>query len=317
MSMKRLSLFLGGGLAALQSLVAAASFYVNYDVVVPTGPLRLHPVSIVHQDAQVDLVAAHAAGNKVLAYLSVGEIAFDASYRAKAMERGLSLRGRNPVWDSDIIDLSDGRWADLLVDEVATEALAKGYDGFLLDTLDSIAPADRPAAVALVKRLRGLKPTGMIIANRGFDLLSDFDSMVDGVLAESVFGTFDFEQKVYRAVAPSETTQLINRLRSLAQGGLKVYVLDYADPRDEKGAYRMAEQIQTEGWSAFVSTPALQGESLAPWRIVPRRVFSFFGNQALDPVDRINWPAESFTAMRLQTPLEWLGYFTSIVSRKP
>lgn len=301
--------FLWGCLAAtLLRGASPASFYVNYDVMVPTGPLRLHPVSIVHPDANVDLAAAHAAGNRVLAYISVGELANDAAYRAEAIKQGLRFRGRNEVWNSDILDLSDARWIELLVEQVAVAALNQGYDGFFLDTLDSIATVDRKGGIALLKRLREKTPTGYILANRGFDMLGDLKGLVDGVLVESVFGTFDFEQKVYQAVAPADTKYLVDRLKRLEATGLDVFVLDYADPNAPQQAEEIARKISHEGWAPFVSTPELQGAALAPWREVPRRVFSFYGNLALEPIEKVLWPADSFTFLRLQTLVEWLGY---------
>ena len=65
------------------------AFYVNYAARVPTAPLVAHALSIVHPDATVDLAAAHRAGNTVLAYLSVGEVAADAPYRAEVLARRL------------------------------------------------------------------------------------------------------------------------------------------------------------------------------------------------------------------------------------
>jgi peptidoglycan/xylan/chitin deacetylase (PgdA/CDA1 family) len=305
----RLRAFLCGCLAA--TLLRGAppdSFYVNYDVNVPTASLRLHPISIVHPDANVDLAAAHQAGNKVLAYISVGELANDAAYRGEAIKQGLRFRGRNEVWDSDILDLGDARWIELIVEQVAVAALNKGYDGFFLDTLDSIAVADRKDGIALLKRLREKTPTGYILANRGFDMLGDLKGVVDGVLVESVFGTFDFEKKVYESVAPADTKYLVDRLKRLEQTGLDVFVLDYADPNAPNRAQEIARKISDEGWAPFVSTPELQGAALAPWREVPRRVFSFYGNLALEPIDKIIWPADTFTFLRLQTLVEWLGY---------
>ena len=295
-------------LFAMSGRAAPASFYVNYDAHVPTAPLRLNAVSIVHPDATVDLAAAHAAGNKVLAYLSVGEIAADALYRPQAVERGLTLRGQNATWGSDLLDLRDDGWTALLVDEVAAEAVARGYDGFFLDTLDSVSPEGRAAAITLVKRLKALDPTAMIVANRGFELLPALRGVVDGVMAESLLGTYDFAEQRYRGVPPAETAALTARLREAEAAGLQVYVLDYVDPHDAARARAVAKRILDLGWNAFVSTPSLRGAVLAPWREVPRRVFSFYGNLASDPADRVKWPAESFTGMRLQAALEWLGY---------
>lgn len=306
--MIRLITFLWGCVAAVGVFATEAAFYVNYDAVVPTAPLRLHPLSIVHPQAEVDLAAAHAEGNRVIAYLSVGEMAADARYRDKAKSEGLRLRGRNEIWQSDILDLTDKRWADLLVDGVAAAADRQGFDGFFLDTLDSIDVRDRAAGVALLQRLRASFPEAHIMANRGFDLLPELEGVVDSVLVESVYGTFDFEREVYRKVPEEETRALERRLQEVEQLGYEIYVLDYADPLDENRAFEIAAQIEQKGWHAMVSTPSLQGTVLAPWRLVPRRVFSFYGNLATELIDQVKWPVDSFTAHRLQTPLEWLGY---------
>ena len=114
------------------------AFYVNYAARVPTAPLVAHALSIVHPDAAVDLAAAHRAGNTVLAYLSVGEVAADAPYRADVLARRLPFAGRNATWNSDLVDLTDPRWADFFVTQLAPAIVARGFDGFFLDTLDSI-----------------------------------------------------------------------------------------------------------------------------------------------------------------------------------
>ncbi|HEY1109268.1 MAG TPA: hypothetical protein VGE76_11565, partial [Opitutaceae bacterium] len=88
-------LFASLRLAAQSPVIAPApraeplAFYVNYSARVPTPPLLAHPLSIVHPDATLDLAAAQQTGNKVLAYLSVGEVAADAPYRAEVLRRRL------------------------------------------------------------------------------------------------------------------------------------------------------------------------------------------------------------------------------------
>ncbi|GAB5560360.1 MAG: bifunctional glycoside hydrolase 114/ polysaccharide deacetylase family protein [Synoicihabitans sp.] len=305
--MRRGAIFIGLIFAPLVAL-ASGSFYVNYDALVPDAPLRLNPYSIVHPDAAVNLAAAHTEGNRVLAYLSVGEIAADAPYRQQAEERALRLRGRNEIWRSDIIDLSDERWLDLIVGDLAKTAHARGFDGFFLDTVDSIAAEDREQGIRLIKRLREDFPDSTIVANRGFGLVPALRDTIDGVLVESVFGTFDFTTQVYRPVPAEETAILRDRLEEVEQLGLEAWVLDYADPADPDRAFEIATKIKDEGWHAFVSTPELRGAALAPWREIPRRIFSFYGNLATETIDQILWPMDSFTALRLQTPLEWLGY---------
>ncbi len=306
-----------GAVARNTSAAEPLSFYVNYAARVPTAPLIAHALSIVHPDAVVDLAPAHAAGNRVLAYLSVGEVAVDAPYRAEVARRGLPFAGRNEIWKSDLIDLSDARWADFLVTQLAAAAVVRGFDGFFLDTLDSVqliaGDAARTAAlraglIDVVRRLRAAFPQKTIVINRGFFAFAELREAVDGVLAESLFETHDFATRQSRTVAAAETQALTTELRKVAAAGRAVYVLDYTDPADAPRARAAAQKIRALGFSAFVSTPALSGESLAPLRPVARRICAFFGNLTTVQEDQVKWPAESFAATKLQAPLEWLGY---------
>ncbi len=314
-------LFALAALLCLSRLIAAEplAFYVNYSARVPTAPLVAHPLSIVHPDAQVDLAAAHAAGNRVLAYLSVGEVASDAAYRADVTRLGLPYAGRNDVWSSDLIDHTDPRWAAWLVDTLAARAAQRGFDGFFLDTLDAVdlvAPGDpvrtaalRRGLVETIRRLRTAFPRKNIVVNRGFFAFAELRDVVDGVLVESVFETHDFATKSYRPVPAAERDALLAELRKVRQAGRAVYALDYVDPRAEpERALRAARALQAEGFHAFVSTPTLDGHALAPLRVVPRRICAFYGNRTAVQEDQVKWPMESFVGQRLQMPLEWLGY---------
>ena len=314
------------GLVTMAALVAATvataaeprSFYVDYSASVPAAPLRAHPLAIVHPDARVDLSVAHRAGNAVLAYLSVGEVAPDAPYRAEVLQQGLPFAGRNPAWNSDLIDLADPRWTEYLVDRLAARIAARGFDGFFLDTADAVElgpPADTPrgranraALVALVRRLRSTFPDKQIVLNRGFFAFDAVRDSIDGVLAESVFETVDHATGAGRSVAPAETAAVLAELARVAAAGKRVYVLDYTAPDDVARADSAAARIRQLGYHAFVSTPALDGRALAPLRLVPRRICAFYGNLTAVQEDQIKWPAESFVGLRLQLPLEWLGY---------
>lgn len=310
-----LMLFTATGRAA-----SSGAFYVNYSATVPDEAARLHDTLIVHPEAQIDLANVRRQNATALAYLSIGEVAADAPYRDEVLQKKLPFAGRNPVWNSDLIDLADKRWTDYLVDTLAADIVRKGFDGFFLDTVDSVlavAPGDaertavlRDAVVRLVRRLKTQFPGKQIVINRGFFALEAVKESLSGVLAESLYSTYDFATKTYRAVPAEETASLLRELRRSAAAGLDVYVIDYVAPDDFATADRTAARIQQEGFKAFVSTPDLRGHSLAPVRAVPRRVCALFGNQAQRPLDQINRPMESFIGRSLQTQLEWMGYET-------
>lgn len=322
MSFKRwkwlwLALALG---AAISRAESPRAFYVDYSSVIPDEAARLYDTLIVHPEAQIDLAKVNQQNAVALAYLSIGEVAADAPYRDEVLQKKLPFAGRNPIWNSDLIDLTDKRWQDYLVDTLAADILRKGFDGFFLDTADSVltvAPDDvertaalRDAVVRLVRRLKTQFPDKQIVLNRGFFALEAVKSSLSGVLAESLYSTYDFNTATYRAVPAEETASLMRELRRGAANGLEVYVIDYVTPDDPTTAIRTAERIEQAGFRAFVSTPDLRGQSLAPTRTVPRRICAFYGNLAQRPLDQINWPMESFVGRNLQTQLEWMGYET-------
>ncbi len=276
-------------------------FYVNYSLRVPTEPLTVHPWVILDPGVQrPDLAAARAAGTRVLAYLSVGEMAAGASYRAAALAAGLPLRGTNPIWNSDLLDLRDGRWAAFLVDGPARAAIAAGFNGFFLDTLDSVETnatgavltAQRAALVALVGQLRAAFPTVPIVVNRGFGVLDTIRPAINGLLVESVWSTYEPATARYRAVPAADTALLLTRLNAAAAAGLEVFVLDYADPADPAAALAAARRILAAGFHAFVSTPALNGVNLGPWQPVSPAFTQAPAGLVVRPGDRAELRAE-------------------------
>jgi len=114
------------------------AYYLDYSFNVPADIMTSHRRAIVHAEANVDLAAALVSGTTVYAYLSVGELGKNAPHRSEALALDLPLRGQNPIWESDLLDLADGRWAEFLVNNMAARAVEKGFTGFFLDTLDSV-----------------------------------------------------------------------------------------------------------------------------------------------------------------------------------
>jgi hypothetical protein len=152
----------------------------------------------------------------------------------------------------------------------------KGYDGFFLDTLDTVeallhADAARyegaDAAMAqLVADLRYEYPKAALLANRGFRLMERIAPHVDGVLVEGVRLTYDFEAKKSRPLTPDETAWMdaqLNKARSL---GLPVFALDYVEPWDAERGRGAADALRRAGCRPFVSVLKLdrlpgQGET--------------------------------------------------------
>lgn len=212
-----------------------------------------------------------ASGPVRLAYVSLGE----ADER-----RGFwgSVRGQpyvvepNPDWPkAHRVDVRSPQWQALVLDGVVSDALAKGYDGVMLDTIDvaeyleSSAPArfagSVAAAAAFVRELRRRNPTAAIIVNNSLAVASLAAADIDGLLVEDLY-----TRCLPRYAECGETSADVSaakeaRLKAFAQKtGLPVFVLLYAR-LEERGKGWLKEAVRRtrrNGFRPYVAAPSLE-----------------------------------------------------------
>lgn len=119
--------------------VAGDSFYVDYSAHPNPDHLLAYDLNVIHPSADADLAAGQNLGNRYLAYVSVVEIAADAPYRDAAKNAGIKTIVKNEIWNSDVADPSNPAWRAFVINSLARPAVEKGFDGFMLDTVDSIS----------------------------------------------------------------------------------------------------------------------------------------------------------------------------------
>lgn len=305
--------------AMLQSGLSSAearSFHIDYSKRPVAEDLLAFELSILSPEAEVDLAAKQAAGGNALGYLSVVEIGARGDAMRAAVAAGVPMLGENAKWGSKLADVADPRWAKVVLEELAPAIVAKGFDGFFLDTADSVALLDRaqperagefePALIELIKSLHTKYPQKEIIINRGFGMLDRLGGAIDGVLIESVYRSFGGEDNEFLATAGRNTAVLEAKVRELVAAGTPVYAVDYVASGDLALAKETAERLEELGASALVTTPALDGVSLAPIRRELRRILVLYGWDESEK--RPMWAIDTMTAERLQMPLEWMGY---------
>ena len=131
------------------------------------------------------------------AYVSVGEADDRRPFWGDIQDEKYIIEP-NPDWPSaHRVDIRDLKWRKLIVDKVVSNALAQGYDGVMLDTIDtaqyfeSSAPArfagSMAAAVSLVKELRTRYPSMVLLVNNGLPLLDEIGEAIDGVMVEDLY----------------------------------------------------------------------------------------------------------------------------------
>jgi len=249
-------------------------FFVDYSPQPDASLMALFDWSIINVEAEVDLGLAHERGHRCYAYLSVVEVSRDASYAAEIGRRKIRRVVENSNWGSDSVDITAPAWSELVVGTLAKRAVEKGFDGFFLDTVDSLAhlihqepersKEYRAALIALVKSLKQAYPEKQILMNRGFSLLPDLGGAIDGLVVESVFQTYEFVERRYAPTRASDTAQLVKWIKEVRGGGMPVAVIDYVNPGDAPLAEQTARRIAALDCDAFVTTPALNGALLAP-----------------------------------------------------
>ncbi|MGC8650937.1 MAG: endo alpha-1,4 polygalactosaminidase, partial [Hydrogenobaculum sp.] len=240
---------------------------------------------------------------KFIGYLSVGEL--DEGNRFYNQLKAFAI-GKNKMWHSKILDVTNENYQKFLVDKEAKYILKQGFDGFFLDTLNSyklIIPKKdwksyQAAIVNIVKALREKYPNKIIIVNRGFSVFSSIRPYINGVLVESLFKGIN-AKKEYVSTSQNTTNKLLNTLSHIKDSGVPVIVLDYANNKEE--AFKDINRIKSYGFIPYVSNYNLDKVGYSMCNPVRKNIVLLYkktngGRQA------------TFINNVIQPILEYLGY---------
>ena len=202
-----------------------------------------------------------------LAYLSVGEADAQASYWRVVQGQSFIVEP-NPNWPGNMrVDIRDERWQQLLLRQEVPRLLTMGFDGLMLDTLDTVPyleskdpqrfAGSRRALADWLRALRRAAPRAIVIAN-GTEALIDAAPFVDGFVVEGTFSTYDFGRRAYRATTDDERSwklAIVDRARSVAHR--PVFSIEYADVGDIKLGRWAAEEASRHGFRPYVGVKDL------------------------------------------------------------
>lgn len=247
---------------------------------------------------------------KVFAYLSIGEIA-----NPQANQRTW-IKQSNRQWRSGVVDPLNQQWQQWLLSRVPA-IVEKGYDGLFLDTLDSyqqIAANDvvklkyQQALVDLVIKLKKDHPNLKLIFNRGFELLDQLgeqhaSDLVHGLVAESLFRSWDHVRRRYISVPNEDSQWLLNKLQHYQQWGIPITVIDYVKPDNRKIAEDTVAKISNYGFNAWVSEPSLSMLGFSAKKLQSRRILfiydSLIAPLALNPAHTILGNSFDYLGLRV------------------
>lgn len=262
-------LLLGGCSAAKDTTVTRNERWVPYyDVKVPVGFFADYDLVVFEPSRYVDFKSLQPK-TTVLAYLTFGEEHAHSEYIEELKANGGVVK-KNANWPSYIMDIRNPRWRQIILEERIPDIVAKGFDGIMLDTIESPLSLDNnvdkryfglhAACVSLIREIRQKFPKLKIMQNRAFVLLHETGDVVDYVLAESVMTTYDGHANTHRRTTPSAHTPIYETLR-LARARnphLKIYTLDYWNMNDVKAVKTIYQEQRSRGFIPHVTTPDLR-----------------------------------------------------------
>jgi len=202
-----------------------------------------------------------------LGYLSVGEADPRRDYWNDV--RGAPyLVEPDPSWPENIrVDLRDPRWQAVLLEREIPRLLAMGFDGLMLDTIDTAPYLEsrdgarfggmREALHELLRTIHQRFAHAPLVAN-GTEALTDAAPYVDGFIVEGVFATYDFGRRLYRETTDQERTWKLAKIdQALAIARRPVFTIEYADVGDAALSGWAAAESERRGFRPYVAVKDL------------------------------------------------------------
>ncbi len=199
-----------------------------------------------------------ARGGLPIAYLNIGEAEAYRWFYPEILKDW--MLAPNPNWkDHFYIDVNKPGWHTLLIRKVLPAIFHKGFSGVFLDMVDvsspDLYPMLQPGVISLIREIREAYPAKIIIMNNGTFIAGDVNELIDGIIVESVFATYDFTTKTYVPVNADASAARCAELKLLKKSlGLKIFAIDYALPGDTLTARMAARKSSAQGFLPFVST---------------------------------------------------------------
>ncbi len=199
-----------------------------------------------------------ARGGLPVAYLNIGEAEAYRWFYAEILKEW--MLAPNPNWkDHFYIDVNKPEWHALLLRKVLPAIFQKGFSGVFLDMVDvsspDLYPMLQPGVISLIREIREAYPAKIIIMNNGTCIAGAVSELIDGIVVESVFATYDFASKTYMPVNAGASAARCAELQLLMKStGMKIFAIDYAQPGDTLTALLAAQKSSQQGFLPFVST---------------------------------------------------------------
>ena len=212
-----------------------------------------------------ELDTFRSKGHKVFSYINIGSLEDFRDYYDEYKD--LSL-GAYEHWEEEVwVDVSQKRWQDFMLNEIAAGLLEKDIDGFFVDNCDVYYVHPKQEILeGLTVIMKGLKATGKkVIINSGDTFLDAYceqggkwDDVISGINQESVFSTILWDEGTFGTAEPEDHEYFVSYIDRYGSQGAEIYLLEYTIDEElvkeikafceERGyTYYVADSIELDG----------------------------------------------------------------------
>lgn len=210
-------------------------------------------------------------GQVILGYLSTSEAEEYRSYYTDIQQMGLLMEASDTWPDHKFIDIRNEQWRDYIVNTLVPHVLEQGFDGVMLDTIDTAIYLEerepkrfagmKDAAIALIRAIHKRYPDCLIMLNRGFPILEDVAPYLDYTLAESIRVKYDFTTKQSERFPDSVYAEMVGivRVAQKVNPDLQAMSLDYwpMHMEENKNIRSIYAEQRAHGFMPYVTTADL------------------------------------------------------------
>ena len=177
------------------------------------------------------------------------------------------------TWGEKVVNWSDERWHDIVLNEAIPYVLSKGFDGVFLDNLDQVDNYGmQDSLIDLISKIRAKYPDIVIVVNRGFTIAEGYSSYVDYTLFEDFVTYYDFNDGTYKVWSDGDLDWTLQKAQELSDLGIDVLALGYADLDNQTQVEEFAEincqYAKQYGFPAYMADVYLQRIGVNPYDVI-------------------------------------------------
>ena len=181
-----------------------------------------------------EIDAFRSKGHKVFSYINIGSLEDFRDYYEEYKD--LSL-GAYEHWEEEVwVDVSQQRWQDLILKDIASGLLEKDIDGFFVDNCDVYYVHPKEEILdGLAVIMKGLVQTGKKVIINGGDTFLDayceqmgkWDEVITGISQESVFSSILWDENKFGTAEEEDHEYFVSYVNRYGSQGAEIFLLEY------------------------------------------------------------------------------------------